>query len=95
MTRMELIVALSEEFHLPQKIVRKVVDTVFDSITETLADGGRVELRDFGVFSVTKCAAHRRVNPSNNEPLDVPEAHHMRFKAGKRLLHSLNNWPVD
>ena len=95
MTRMELIVALRKEFPLPQRTIRKTVDTIFDSITETLADGGRVELRDFGIFTVSKRVAHRRVNPSNSEPLDVPEAHHTRFKIGKGLLHALNDWPVD
>ena len=95
MTRLELIVALREEFHLPQRMVRKTVDTIFDNITETLADGGRVELRGFGIFSIKKRGSRRGVNPRTGEPVIVPEGHHTRFKIGKGLLHSINGWHVD
>ena len=55
MTRSELILRLTElNPHLYQKDAEQVVATIFDEITEALADGDRVELRGFGAFSVKK-----------------------------------------
>ncbi|NBX10255.1 MAG: integration host factor subunit beta, partial [Marivivens sp.] len=52
MIRSELIQKIADENpHLYQRDVEKIVNTVFDTITEAMADGHRVELRGFGAFS--------------------------------------------
>jgi nucleoid DNA-binding protein len=51
MIRSELVQKLCADFpDLTQREVEGVVSAIFDSITEQLAKGGRVELRGFGAF---------------------------------------------
>jgi nucleoid DNA-binding protein len=52
MIRSELVQKLCGDFpDLTQREVENVVGALFDSITDQLAQGGRVELRGFGAFS--------------------------------------------
>ena len=49
MIRSELIQKLADENpHLYQRGVERIVNTVFEEITDTMARGDRVELRGFG-----------------------------------------------
>ena len=53
MIRSELIQKIADENpHLFQRDVEKIVNTIFEEITDALANGDRVELRGFGAFSV-------------------------------------------
>ena len=69
MIRSELVQKLCTDFpDLTQREVEGVVSAIFDSITDQLAKGGRVELRGFGAFStrqrdgrVGPQSAHRRI----------------------------------
>jgi integration host factor subunit beta len=66
------------------------VTTIFDRITETLARGGRVELRGFGAFKVKRRNARIGHNPRTGEPVSVKEKALPFFKAGKELRVRLN-----
>lgn len=91
MTKSELIAALSAENpHLHQSDLERVVNTVFDTITETLASGGRVELRGFGSFSVREREARMGRNPRTGEPVPVSAKRVPFFKTGKELRERLN-----
>ncbi|MDE3029816.1 MAG: HU family DNA-binding protein, partial [Paracoccaceae bacterium] len=55
MIRSELIEKISSDNpHLYQRDVERIVNTIFEEIIEALAKGDRVELRGFGAFSVKK-----------------------------------------
>ncbi|MEM7489338.1 MAG: integration host factor subunit beta, partial [Pseudomonadota bacterium] len=69
----------------------KIVNTIFDSITEALAGGDRVELRGFGAFSVKQRDARVGRNPRTGEAVQVEEKHVPFFKAGKLLRDRLND----
>ena len=56
MNRSDLISVLKQEINLSRKYAERVVDTFFDSITETLTEGERVEIRGFGSFTVNQQA---------------------------------------
>ncbi|EPX87507.1 integration host factor, beta subunit [Rubellimicrobium thermophilum DSM 16684] len=91
MIRSELIQKIAEENpHLYQRDVEKIVSIVFDSITEALAEGRRVELRGFGAFSVKKREGRTGRNPRTGEPVVVEEKHVPFFKTGKLLRDRLN-----
>lgn len=91
MIRSELIAKIAEENpHLYQRDVEKIVNTIFDEITEALASGDRVELRGFGAFSVKKRDARTGRNPRTGEAVDVEEKHVPFFKTGKLLRDRLN-----
>ena len=72
MIRSELVQKLCSDFpDLTQREVESVVSAIFDSITEQLAKGGRVELRGFGAFSTRKRDARLGRNPRTGESVEV------------------------
>ena len=66
MIRSELVQKIADENpHLYQRDVEKIVNTIFDEITEAMADGDRVELRGFGAFSVKRRDARTGRKPAH------------------------------
>ncbi|SHJ35223.1 integration host factor subunit beta [Shimia gijangensis] len=91
MIRSELIQKIADENpHLYQRDVERIVNTIFDEITDAMADGDRVELRGFGAFSVKKRDARVGRNPRTGESVSVEEKHVPFFKTGKLLRDRLN-----
>jgi integration host factor subunit beta len=81
---------LPAERRLSQRDVERIVNTVFDEISEALSRGDRVELRGFGAFSVKKRDARTGRNPRTGETVEVEEKHVPFFKTGKLLRDRLN-----
>ena len=91
MIRSELVQRLAEEHpSLRLSEVEAVIDTFFDEISGQLAEGGRVELRGFGAFSVRSRDAREGRNPRTGESVFVPAKHVPHFKAGKEIRERLN-----
>jgi integration host factor subunit beta len=91
MIRSELIQIIADENpHLYQRDVERIVNTVFEEITEAMARGDRVELRGFGAFSVKKRDARIGRNPRTGETVEVEEKFVPFFKTGKLLRDRLN-----
>ena len=91
MIRSELIEKIAAENpHLYQRDVEKIVNTIFEEITEALARGDRVELRGFGAFSVKKRDARTGRNPRTGEAVAVDEKAVPFFKTGKLFRDRLN-----
>jgi len=91
MIRSELILALARENpELRTEDVERAVDAFFDEITDTLAEGGRVELRGFGAFSTRHRDSRKGRNPRTGETVDVPEKRVPYFKPGKEMRQRLN-----
>ncbi|MEL6806532.1 MAG: integration host factor subunit beta [Tateyamaria sp.] len=91
MIRSELIQKIADENpHLYQRDVERIVNTIFDEVTDAMARGDRVELRGFGAFSVKKRDARVGRNPRTGATVDVEEKHVPFFKTGKLLRDRLN-----
>ena len=91
MIRSELIQIITDQNpHLYQRDVERIVNTVFDEITNAMANGDRVELRGFGAFSVKRRDARVGRNPRTGAAVDVGEKHVPFFKTGKLLRDRLN-----
>ena len=92
MTKSELIARLTAANpHLYQRDLERIVSTIFDTITNALAAGERVELRGFGAFSVKRRSARTGRNPRTGESVHVTEKFIPYFKTGKQLREKLNN----
>ncbi|NCT40122.1 MAG: integration host factor subunit beta [Alphaproteobacteria bacterium] len=92
MTKSELIQRLAERNpHLYLRDVEKIVETIFDEITDALAEGDRVELRGFGAFSVKHREARVGRNPRTGEAVQVEAKRLPFFKTGKALRERLND----
>ena len=91
MTKSELIAALVEANpHLYQRDIERIVNTVFEEISDALAAGDRVELRGFGAFSVKRRPARIGRNPRTGAAVNVDEKFVPYFKTGKELRERLN-----
>lgn len=91
MIRSELIQMIADENpHLYQRDVERIVNTVFEEMTDAMARGDRVELRGFGAFSVKQRDARLGRNPRTGEKVEVEEKHVPFFKTGKLLRDRLN-----
>jgi len=91
MIRSELIQKIADENpHLYQRDVERIVNTIFNEITDAMASGDRVELRGFGAFSVKKRDARTGRNPRTGESVYVEEKYVPFFKTGKLLRDRLN-----
>jgi integration host factor subunit beta len=91
MIRSELVQKLCSDFpDLSQREVENVVSALFDSITDQLASGGRVELRGFGAFSTRQRDARTGRNPRTGEAVDVEAKRVPYFKPGKEMRERLN-----
>ena len=91
MIRSELIQKIADDNpHLFQRDVERIVATIFDEITDALANGDRVELRGFGAFSVKRLDARVGRNPRTGETVSVEAKAVPFFKTGKLLRDRLN-----
>ncbi len=91
MTRSELVAKLTELYpNLTNAQAEKSIAIVLDEITQTLAKGGRVELRGFGVFTTRKRGSRIGRNPRTGETVQVESKVVPFFKAGKELRDRLN-----
>jgi len=91
MTKSDLILRLTEQYpHLLQRDIERIVNTVFDEISNALARNNRVELRGFGAFSVKKREARQGRNPRTGQAVSVDAKYVPFFKTGKQLRDRLN-----
>jgi nucleoid DNA-binding protein len=81
----ELIRSIAESAGLTQLQTKKIVQGVFDVILQTLAEDGRIELRNFGVFEVRQRGPHKARNPKTGEAVFVPGKSRVIFKPGQRM----------
>ena len=86
LNKREIVVKISNETGVVQNQVGEIVQMVLDQITETLASGRDVELRNFGRFEVrlTKARVGRNPNLPGSE-FAIPPRAAVKFKAGKIL----------
>jgi len=91
MTKSELIEKITEKVDgLSKKQTEVVVETIFESIKESLAKGGKVEIRGFGNFRLRSRNARKARNPKTGEAVDVPPKKVPYFKVGKELREMVN-----
>lgn len=86
MTKSELVQRLATLYpNMYQRDIEKLVNTVLGTIADKLAEGGRVELRGFGAFSVRKREARKARNPKNGKEVMIGERAAIYFRTGKEL----------
>ena len=91
MNRSDLINELKNQTAITRKDAEKFVETFFESISETLANNERVEIRGFGSFTVKKYKPYVGRNPKTGNKISVPPKKLPFFKVGKELKELVNN----
>jgi integration host factor subunit beta len=90
MTKADLTDELSKVANLTKRQSEAVVDTVFESMSEALAKGEKVELRGFGSFRIRQRRARRGRNPKTGSIVAVPAKRVAFFRVGKTLRELVN-----
>ena len=85
MNKADLIDALRKENGLSKDQAERIVNTVFNEMTKSLAEGGRVEIRGFCSFYVKEYKAYIGRNPKTKEAVSVAPKKLPSFKCGKEL----------
>jgi integration host factor subunit beta len=95
MTKSELIEQLSiNNEQLNKRESELIVNTIFDSIGGELVQGGRVEIRGFGSFTIRSRDAREARNPKSGDVVMIPEKKTPFFKTGKELRERVNNGKI-
>lgn len=85
MTKRELVIDVAERLGYTQNEVSGVVQAALDAITEALAQGERLEIRNFGVFEVKSRDARIGRNPRTGQEVPIDGKKVATFKPGKAL----------
>lgn len=86
MTKRDLVIRISSETGLVQQEVLDVIQKTLDYISQSVAQGRKVELRNFGVFEVKIRKARVGRNPNAPETdVPIPERVVVKFKPGKEM----------
>ncbi|AWL11267.1 DNA-binding protein HU-1 [Saliniradius amylolyticus] len=90
MNKSDLVNAVAESAELSKASAGRVIDSVTDAITESLAKGEEVALLGFGTFKVTQRSARTGRNPQTGQEIQIAASKAPSFKAGKALKDAVN-----
>lgn len=91
MNRKELIAALAAKTATTKTDADRHILALIEIISNTLEEGGKINLNGFGVFEVRERAARIGRNPRTGETLKIKSARVPAFKAGTTLKAALNS----
>ena len=91
MNKLELISALQTEAKISKPEAAKVVQVLFDSMTDAMARGDRVEIRGLCSFFVKNYKSYSGRNPKTGEKVVIKPKKLPFFKSGKELKDRVNS----
>jgi len=95
MNKSDLIETLAARADTTRKQAEQVVNLIFDSMTDTLANGDRIEIRGFGTFVSKYYPAYKGRNPRTGKVIRVAEKRMPFFKVGKNLGQRVDGAPAQ
>ncbi len=90
MTTAELVEEVAAQADLTKKDAEVIVQTVLDSITDSLQKGEKIELRGFGSFRIRNRSSRQGRNPKTGSGVSVPAKKVPYFKPGKDIKDLIN-----
>ena len=91
MNKSALIEELAADLSLMPATASSIVNTILDTMTETLAQGDNIEIRGFGSFTVREYPAYCGRNPKTGGKVQVKPKKLPFFKTGKELREGVND----
>ena len=85
MNKTELIAAVAAKAGLTKKDAERVVSATFETVTDSLKKGEKVQVSGFGIFEVKTREARIGRNPRTKEEIKIPATKLPAFKASKTL----------
>lgn len=90
MNKSELIEAIAASADISKAAATRALDSMVESVTESLKQGESVSLVGFGTFTIKERAARTGRNPQTGQPIEISAAKVPSFKAGKALKDAVN-----
>ncbi len=90
MTKAELIEEVSRVVEMTRKDSEMIVETIFDSIVNSLHKGEKIEIRGFGSFRTRQRQPRVGRNPKTGSRVEVPSKRIPYFKPSKELRDLVN-----
>ena len=88
-SKKDLVDRIAEKTQSKRVTVKAVIQQLLYEITTELAQGNRLEFRDFGVFEPRTREARTAQNPKTLERVQVPAKRWVRFKMAFAALKNL------
>ena len=85
MNKTELVAAAAEKTGITKKDAECLLSAAFETISEKLIQGEKVQLSGFGSFEVKDREARVGRNPHTKESIEIPATKVPVFKASKAL----------
>lgn len=82
MNKQDLISIVAEENDLSKAQAGRVIDSVFEAIITSVANGDGFQLIGFGTFKAVDRAARQGRNPATNEEITIPATRSPKFVPG-------------
>ena len=90
MTKSDLIETIAQQAGLTKDKASVVVNSIFNLMVDAMANGERIEIRNFGNFTVRQYDAYVGRNPKTGEPVHVGPKRMPFFKVGLELKRRVN-----
>lgn len=90
MTKADIVERIHEDIGLSKKDASIIVETVFETIKETLEKGEKVKISGFGNFVVRDKKERRGRNPQTGDALTISARKVLTFKASQVLKKAIN-----
>ena len=90
MTKSDLIEKVAETATLTKEKASIVVNSIFDQMVEAMKKGQRIEIRNFGNFTVRNYPAYTGRNPKTGKPVKVGPKRMPFFKVGLELKNRVD-----
>lgn len=93
MTKSELInrLYMNKQTGLSLEDCAAAVNHIIERMQGELGEGGRIEIRGFGAFSLHERKARVGRNPKTGEAVEIPACYKVHFKPGKAMKERVNN----
>ena len=92
MTKSQLMQELLKRSNIfSQQDAVTVVNEIFSTMTQALAKGEKVEVRDFGIFKVRSYQSYQGRNPRTGDKVEVAPKKLPHFRVGKELKERVDN----
>jgi len=90
-TKKVLVDQIAQRTGQKRVVAKQIIQEFLDQVIDEIAEGNRLEFRDFGVFEVKHRAPRMAQNPKTLERVPVPAKRTVKFKAGRRMRESLES----
>lgn len=90
MNKQDLVDLMATQADISKSAAESALNSFVTAVTETLTNGGKVSIVNFGSFETVKRSARTGRNPRTGGEMVIPSAVVAKFKAGKKLKDAVN-----